>query len=1018
MKNYYLLFRKLLLLAWCCALLFSFSNVQAQSIDKLEQYANGALKDVTFSPTTNTGWVTGNVNAAKAHYACGMTIPYRLQVSGLTSGVTYRVKIGFDITKDFKHAIDFMTSFERPDLHSATFGHTPENVIGDVLVDTDLELSGLDPFNDFGSFPIPPPNNSIPTSIGLSGPIDGFNDVVGDGYGLMKIYNGTVTAMQFVGGDPSANTSSDYYWVDFTPNPGETIVLLAWGGHIACEDLWGPGSSAADINGSPYHMFIADCEMLSGCGSKEVQLSATAVIAYTAPTCEVIATDVECFGDSTGSLDIAVGGEGTAPYWIYVFEDSDPGTPVYEGATDGSGNYSVGGLPAGPYTIYTWNEEQNVGLEDPSECRDTIFQAEECTVTITPPAGYDLGCNGTWPTSLTADVLVDCGNDGSTNTTVDSDEGVLQAPQGCVQSRLYTFTYTDDCGNTDTKTTTLTMKVDLTAPEITANSDDDLGCNPTDAEIETALGSASATDNCDDPGDITITSRDETGGEPCAMWAVRTFYAEDLCGNIDSAKVRVDWKVDLTAPEITANSDDDLGCNPTDAEIETALGSASATDNCDDPGDITITSRDETGGEPCAMWAVRTFYAEDLCGNIDSAKVRVDWKVDLTAPEIDSIPFMDSICNMEPADMIWAYWTDNCDGSDSVSATAIYVEGECPAIYSYTFHIEDDCGNPTDTTVYVKKWTEQVGNCETVFGVIPNDDEVVDFCSDGIFNRWGWTNPITKRDTTYVLDLYAGAAHCDTTDRTPVGKVEVRWQNDSVYVDYIMDPGNYLEEVHVYVGYEKYPVMGNGKKQKQTVAPGQYTVVVEGEGHYTDANVIITNVVDEFWIIAHGVACELTCVCYGEVDVNNDGVFVLSGSDSIVSPDDYPWWEEMDPEDLPPFKGSKRANGSVEDQKVKKSADIQLDVNPILQDSELKVFPNPFDEVVNFEFVSAVSGHAVLEIHNMLGQRVARILDQPVEAGELQRVEFRPNSEISGVYLYRLDIDGDTRIGKIIYRNK
>ncbi|WP_045033880.1 T9SS type A sorting domain-containing protein, partial [Draconibacterium sediminis] len=482
--------------------------------------------------------------------------------------------------------------------------------------------------------------------------------------------------------------------------------------------------------------------------------------------------------------------------------------------------------------------------------------------------------------------------------------------------------------------------------------------------------------------------------------------------------VRVDWKVDLTAPEITANSDDDLGCNPTDAEIETALGSASATDNCDDPGDITITSRDETGGEPCAMWAVRTFYAEDLCGNIDSAKVRVDWKADLEAPVIDSIPFMDSICNGEPEEVVWAYWTDNCDGSDSISASPLYVEGDCPMIYSYTFHIEDDCGNPTDTTVYVKKWTEQVGNCETVFGVIPNDDEVVDFCSDGIFNRWGWTNPITKRDTTYVLDLYAGAAHCDTTDRTPVGKVEVRWQNDSVYVDYIMDPGNYLEEVHVYVGYEKYPVMGNGKKQKQTVAPGQYTVVVEGEGHYTDANVIITNVVDEFWIIAHGVACELTCVCYGEVDVNNDGVFVLSGSDSIVSPDDYPWWEEMDPEDLPPFKGSKRANGSVEDQKVKKSADIQLDVEPILQDSELKVFPNPFDEFVNFEFVPAVSGHAVLEIHNMLGQRVARILDQPVEAGELQRVEFRPNSEISGVYLYRLDIDGDTRIGKIIYRNR
>nr|WP_319509256.1 hypothetical protein [uncultured Draconibacterium sp.] len=54
----------------------------------------------------------------------------------------------------------------------------------------------------------------------------------------------------------------------------------------------------------------------------------------------------------------------------------------------------------------------------------------------------------------------------------------------------------------------------------------------------------------------------------------------------------------------------------------------------------------------------------------------------------------------------------------------------------------------------------------------------------------------------------------------------------------------------------------------------------------------------------------------------------------------------------------------------------------------------------------------------MLGQRVVRLLDKPVEAGELQRVEFRPETEISGMYLYRLDINGDTRIGKLIYRNK
>ena len=48
-----------------------------------------------------------------------MTIPYRLQASGLVPGQTYEVTVGYDITKGSKHAIDFLTSFIaslRPDI--------------------------------------------------------------------------------------------------------------------------------------------------------------------------------------------------------------------------------------------------------------------------------------------------------------------------------------------------------------------------------------------------------------------------------------------------------------------------------------------------------------------------------------------------------------------------------------------------------------------------------------------------------------------------------------------------------------------------------------------------------------------------------------------------------------------------------------------------------------------------------------------------------------------------------------
>nr|WP_321486153.1 T9SS type A sorting domain-containing protein [uncultured Draconibacterium sp.] len=705
----------------------------------------------------------------------------------------------------------------------------------------------------------------------------------------------------------------------------------------------------------------------------------------TAPTCDdnVTASD-NCDGDISADVvctPMAITGDdcNKAQTFMYTVEDE-------------CGNADTA------YVNYTWK----VDLTDP--------------VLANLPTGGDLGCN---PTAPTCDDNVTA----SDNCDGDISADVVCSPMAitgddCNKAQTFMYTVEDECGNADTAYVNYTWKVDLTDP-VLANlpTGGDLGCNPT---APTCDDNVTASDNCD--GDISadvVCSPMAITGDDCNKAQTFMYTVEDECGNADTAYVNYTWKVDLTDP-VLANlpTGGDLGCNPT---APTCEDNVTASDNCD--GDISadvVCTPMAITGDDCNKAQTFMYTVEDECGNADTAYVSYTWKEDSEAPVVDSIPFMDSICNMEPEAMIWAYWTDNCEGSDSSSATPVWVEGTCPEVYGYSFHIEDECRNPTDTTVYVKKWMEQTGNCETVFGRLPEDadTEVICFLDEGLFDRWGWTNQITMQDTTYVMDLYAGAAHCDTENRTPVGTVEVRWEGDSVVVDYMMNAGNYLEEVHVYVGYEKYPVMGNGKKQKQTVAPGQYTVVVEDEGYYTGAHVVISNVVDPFWIIAHGVACELTCVCYGEVDVNPDGVFILNGSNSIVDANDYPWWEEMDAEDLPPFNGSKRADASLERKKGQKSGNLLLDIEPTLQESELNVFPNPFDEVVNFEFVPAVSGHAVLEIHNMLGQRVVRLLNRPVEAGELQRVEFRPNSEISGVYLYRLDIDGNTQIGKIIYRNR
>ncbi len=99
--------------------------------------------------------------------------------------------------------------------------------------------------------------------------------------------------------------------------------------------------------------------------------------------------------------------------------------------------------------------------------------------------------------------------------------------------------------------------------------------------------------------------------------------------------------------------------------------------------------------------------------------------------------------------------------------------------------------------------------------------------------------------------------------------------------------------------------------------------------------------------------------------------------------------------------------------KKSKSAEIE---NPDLEASNLKVYPNPFTDKVTFEFVSGVDAYGVLELYNITGQRVARILDRPVEAGVLNTIDYEPENKISGVYIYRLDLDGDIQIGRVIYK--
>src|SRR5512138_3777208 len=74
----------------------------------LDQCANGPLG----TPTVCTGaaWTNQNLNRNQAHYFEGDSVPYRLRMSKVATGIAVHVvRIQWNTTENGHHAIDYLT---------------------------------------------------------------------------------------------------------------------------------------------------------------------------------------------------------------------------------------------------------------------------------------------------------------------------------------------------------------------------------------------------------------------------------------------------------------------------------------------------------------------------------------------------------------------------------------------------------------------------------------------------------------------------------------------------------------------------------------------------------------------------------------------------------------------------------------------------------------------------------------------------------------------------------------------
>jgi hypothetical protein len=346
-------------------------------------------------------------------------------------------------------------------------------------------------------------------------------------------------------------------------------------------------------------------------------------------------------------------------------------------------------------------------------CGNTATASRTATWTsdVTPPTitatgnSLTLGCN---PSTATIDGALGSATatDACGTPTVSHSDGGISS-DGCSRSQTRTFTATDACGNTATASRTATWTFDITPPTLTATgtpANGVLGCNPTTAQIDGALGTASATDACGTP---TVTHTDgSVQSSGCSRSQTRSWTATDGCGNTATTSRTATWTEDVTAPTITATGGSlTLGCNPSTATIDGALGTASATDACGTP---TVTHTDGTvQSSGCSRSQTRSWTATDGCGNTSTAARTATWTFDITPPTLTATGTGLTLCNPSTdqieAALGTATATDAC-GTPTVTHSDGAITGDCAKSQTRTFTATDACGN-TATTSRTAVWS-------------------------------------------------------------------------------------------------------------------------------------------------------------------------------------------------------------------------------------------------------------------------------------------------------------------------
>jgi len=251
------------------------------------------------------------------------------------------------------------------------------------------------------------------------------------------------------------------------------------------------------------------------------------------------------------------------------------------------------------------------------------------------------------------------------------------------------WTATDNCGNTSSAQQIITVQ-DLTPPVFTFVP----AAVTASCEALPSVGTPLATDNCS--ANINITYLGETvpgsgGGCPGNYEIIRTWVAQDECGNVATATQAITVQ-DITPPVVlTVPADAVVSCS----EIP-AVGTPTASDNCDATPNITYNGATRIDGSCSNSYTlIRQWTITDDCGNSTTA-IQTLTVEDVTPPVFTSVPAAVTVsCDaIPPVGSPTA--TDNCAASVNISYNGeTRTDGPCADTYTLlrSWTAVDSCGN-------------------------------------------------------------------------------------------------------------------------------------------------------------------------------------------------------------------------------------------------------------------------------------------------------------------------------------